>query len=143
MRWSKVQTKLILVVWLDCRLSSETADVRRRAVIDGKNAGVEASHRSESSGLRNLVHRQSRFVDQFFGKMQAPRLGHCDGRRPEMTDEEPAKMARPYSETLGQIFNPAILEAAFADQAQSARNRIGRSLPGGCSGATFRPTAEA
>jgi hypothetical protein len=107
--------KLILMVRLECPLSSETPNLRRCPVIDGENAGVKAAHRSESGSLRNLVHRQSRFVDQLLGKMQAARLGHCDGRRAQVTDKEPAKMARAYSQTLGQIFNAAVLESALAN----------------------------
>jgi hypothetical protein len=36
-----------------------------------------------------------------------------------MTNKQPAKMARSYSQALGQIFYPSILEAGVADEAQS------------------------
>ena len=81
-------------------------------LLDG---GVESPHAAESSRERNLSHRQPGFVYQLFGKLQPARLRHGAGRRSQMTQEQPPKMARADAEALGKAFYSSVFKPALCD----------------------------
>jgi len=137
-----MQPKQILMACLSPRLMRQAADLCRRSVIDLENPGIEAANRAESRSNSNLLHGQGRLVDQFLGKVQAARLGDRDRSRAEMAHEQPPQMARANSQSFRKGLDTAIFEAAFPDQTQRPRNRVGSSLPARSSRTTFRPAAQ-
>jgi hypothetical protein len=96
-------------------LSRQTPDFGWSSMIDLANAGVEASHATEAGRERDLAHRQTGLIDQLFCKMQTSGLSHGNRRRSQVSQKQAAKMARPNSQTFGEDFHSAILQAAFAD----------------------------
>jgi hypothetical protein len=89
-----------------------------------RNSRVEAAHATEARGESDFGHGQAGFVDRLFGKVQTAGVGHGGWSCTEMFEEQSAEMARTHAEARGKSFNSAILEPAFAKEAQRARNRV-------------------
>src|SRR5580698_458368 len=74
--------------------------------------------------------------------MHTPRLRHGNRRRAQIAQEQATQMPRTDTEPLGQIVYAAVIERAFSNQLQSARNAGGSSQPGRRSRRRFGPAAQ-
>ena len=74
--------------------------------------------------------------------MKSPRLRHCDWRRAQMPQKEPAQMSRTDAKTFCQRVHATILQSALVDQAQSARHRIRSAEPSRRPRRTLRTTTQ-
>ena len=142
-RASKAEAKQVLVVRLYCRLVREFANVCRGPLVRLANRRIEVTDASEAGGECDLLHTQSRFVDQLFGEMQPACLRYFDGRRTQVLLEQAAQMAGPNPEAARQGIHAAICQRTLADQTQCSRNRCGRPHPRRCSWRTLRTAPEA
>src|SRR5262249_46704790 len=78
---------------------------------------VEAAHAAEAGGGGYLRHGELRLLDELLGEQDAPRLGHCDGRRTQVTLEQAAQMPFAYPEPRGQLRDAMlVVHEPFADQ---------------------------
>jgi hypothetical protein len=78
---------------MDLCSTDQMSDLSWSSMVDLADPGVKASYATEACGERDLAHGQSRFVDKFLGEVQAPGLGHRTRRRPQVLDEQTAKVA--------------------------------------------------
>ena len=113
---TETKAEQVMILWLVLGLPREAPDLRRSAMIDLANTGVESPYATETRSKGNLAHRQAGLVDELLGKVQSACPCHRDRSRSQMLEEEAAKMARANSQTFRENFNPATLQAALADQ---------------------------
>ena len=85
---------------------------------------------------------QTRLVDKLLREVQAARVGNRAWSRSQMLEKQATKVARANSKPFGERLHSAVLQSALADQAQSPRDCIGSSQPGGRSGRAFRPATQ-
>ena len=95
-----MQSKQILITGLSSLLVCQPADLRRGAMVDLDDPGIETANRAESRGERNLMHGQRGLVDQFLGEMQTARLRHRDRSCAEVMQ------SRLYSGQIGRSGSP-------------------------------------
>src|SRR5580658_1233119 len=74
-----------LVEWLHVLLPRQSPKLSWGPVIDLADAGVKAPHTAEAGSQCNLAHGQPGFVDEFFRKVDAARLRHCNRRCPQVS----------------------------------------------------------
>jgi hypothetical protein len=117
--------------------------LRRGAAIDLLHGGVETPHGAETRRDRDLRHGQRRFIDELLGEVQTAGLRDGARARAQMAQKQPAQMTRAESKVRRKRLDAAFLEAAFVDESQCPRHRVLRTGPGGCSGRTLRPAAQA
>jgi hypothetical protein len=114
----------VLISGLDLHLVSQMPDFSRGSVIDPADIGVKSTYATKARSQRNLSHWQSRLVDKPLRKVQTPCLSHGNRRRPQVSQEQAAKVARANSQAFRQNFNSTVLQATFTDQPQSPRNGV-------------------
>jgi hypothetical protein len=85
-------------------------------MIDLADARVESPNAAESRGQGNLIHRQSRLVDQPFCELQTARLSYGPWSRAQMFQEQAPQVPRSNSEPLRQKFYSTVLQPTLADQ---------------------------
>ena len=111
-----IKSEHVLISWLDLFLTCQTPDLGRSSMVELADVSVEAANATKPGGQTNLIHWQAGLIDQFLGKMQSASLGYRHGSRSQMTQEQAAKMPRPYSQSLRQDFNSTISQPTLADQ---------------------------
>ncbi len=104
---------------------------------------VELAHAAEAAGQRHLDHRQLGGVEQRAGEVGAPRRGHRARRGAEVAREQPAQVALADPELGRQRAAVAAVERAVLDEAQPARHRGRRAVPGRRAGRRLRAAAPA
>src|ERR1700737_4155381 len=105
--------KHVLILRPAWHFLSQTANFRRRSMIDVVDRGVESAPRTKACGEGDLGHGQGSFVDEFLGKVQTARLRHGAGRGSEVTQEETSKMARAHSEMFRQGSYAALFQTGL------------------------------
>src|SRR5437773_7375291 len=115
-RRAETKAEEVLIFRLDFCLPRQPADLSRSSVIDLADPGVESSYAAESRSQGNSRHRQPRFVDELFRKVQTAGLSHRTGRRPQVPEEEAAKMARANPQPRCENFDSTVLQGALIDQ---------------------------
>ena len=113
----------------DDALSRQPPQLGRRAGVGAADLTVEAAHAAEPRRERHLAERESRFVEELLGEMDAARVRDFDRRRAEMLEEEAAQVARGHAKPSGQRIDAVLVQRAFADQPQRAGDDRGRADP--------------
>lgn len=91
------------------------ADLGGRSMIEVADSRVETSNTAESRRRGNLIHRQMSLIDELLGKMKASRLSYRERIRSQVSEEQPAEMPRPYSQSFCETFNSSVPKPAFTD----------------------------
>src|SRR5215475_14170497 len=133
----------VLIFWLDRFLARKTPYLRRCAVIDLLDSGVESANTAKPRGNRHLSHGESCLIEKPLCKVQAARLRNRARRGAQVAEKQAAEMARTQSHMFCQSFYTPVFQTSFVDQLQRSGNRVSRAGPRGCARRAFRPTAQA
>src|SRR6516162_1891788 len=68
-RWTKPQTKLVLMFGLRAELASQSADLSGRPLIGSANRGIEPTHTAVAGSQSYFAHGKGSFVDELLGKV--------------------------------------------------------------------------
>src|ERR1700683_3467085 len=98
-RRSIPKPKHVSVLLLRHCLPRELPDLTWRASVDIADAGVEASNTTETRSECDLSHRQVRFINQLFRKMQTSGVGDRFRRCPQMFKEKSPQVPRTDAQT--------------------------------------------
>ena len=112
-----MKLKEVVIARLHVLLFGQATDLSRGPKIDPADAGIESPHAAESRGQGNLIHWQTRLVDQLLREVQTARLSHRNRRRAQMLQEQTSKMPRPDAQPLRQNFDSTVLQPTLTDQA--------------------------
>ena len=123
-------------------LPRQTANLRWCPAVGPPDGVIESANAAKTCRKSDLRHRQHSLINQFLGELKTACLRYRARRGSQISQEQTPQVTRADSQPLGQKFHPTLFQARFADQPQSAGNRIGSS--GGSRGSrrTFRPATQ-
>src|SRR5438105_1491682 len=109
-RRAKAQAEEILILWLHNLLPHKPPNLGGRPMVDLADGGVKSPYAAETRSQCDLIHWESRLINNLFCKMQTPSLSDGTWRRTQMPQEQPTKMTRTNSQPLCQAFNSPVIE---------------------------------
>jgi hypothetical protein len=78
-------------------------------MIDLADGGVESPYATEARSQGDLIHWESRLVNELFRKVQTTRLSYGAGRCTQVPQEQATKMARANSQPLRETFHSTLI----------------------------------
>jgi hypothetical protein len=131
--------------WMEDNGSSSAGSPQagRCTTVGLQKRDIETAHTAKSGSKGDLGEWQVGLIDQALGGLDAAGRGDSARAGADVTDEQPAKMAGPDAQPIGQPRYRTAVEESFLDEPHPANHCRLAAEPGRAAGCGLRPTAQA
>src|SRR5262245_7467275 len=123
--------------------AARVADLGRRPPVDLRKESIEPPNAAKAGPHGDLRNQEIGLVEQSFGPLHAGRLCDLHRARTKVLVKKPAEMPCSDPQSIGQDFDPAVIEGTVIYQTQCAFDCGPRSLPRGREWCSLRPAPQA